>query len=105
MDYNELEKMTVIMLREEVKKLPDVKAVSGMKKEELIGLLVERLGIEIPEKKTKTAASPKGKAALKKQITELKAEREAARGEKNSKKVTLLRRRIHSLKRRIQKIA
>ena len=33
MDYNALENMTVIKLREEVKKLPDVKSVSGMKKE------------------------------------------------------------------------
>jgi cell division protein FtsX len=105
MDYQELEKMTVIKLREEAKKLPDVKAVSGMKKEELLNLFVEKLGIEIPEKKKKKKALPRDKAALREKITQLKLERKTARAEKDSKKVALLRKRIHSLKRRIQKIA
>jgi cell division protein FtsX len=106
MEYSELEKLTVIRLREEAKKLPDVKGVSAMKKEELLNLLVEKLGIEVPEKKTKkTTASPRGKASLKKKIEQLKMEREAARADRDSKKVTILRRRIHTLKRQIRKIA
>jgi hypothetical protein len=105
MDYQELEKMTVIKLREEAKKFPDVKGVSGMKKEELLRLLVEKLGIETPEKKKRPAGKPRDKKALKGKITELRVERDAARAAKDSKRVTLLRRRIHSLKRRVRKIA
>ena len=105
MDYSELEKLTVIKLREEAKKFPDVKGVSAMKKEELLNLLVEKLGIEVPEKKTKKkTASPKNKASLKKKIEQLKMEREAARADRDSKKATILRRRIHTLKRQIRKI-
>ena len=106
MDYHELENMTVIKLREEAKKFPDVKGVSGMKKEELIKLLVEKLEIHVPEKRKKTAAVPKNKATLKKRIMELRAQKTAARDEKDSrKKVTLLRKRIHLLKRQLRKIA
>ncbi|UCG52723.1 MAG: transcription termination factor Rho [Candidatus Latescibacterota bacterium] len=107
MDYHELEKMTVIKLREETKKFPDVKGVSGMKKEELIALLVEKLDIKVPEKKKKKAPSvPKNKMTLKKKIMELRGQKEAARAEKDSrKKVTVLRKRIHSLKRQLRKIA
>jgi RAB protein geranylgeranyltransferase component A len=43
MNYQDLEKMTVVKLREEASKLEDVKGVSGMKKEELIHLLCEKL--------------------------------------------------------------
>lgn len=104
MDYQELEKMTVIKLREEAKKFPDVKGVSGMKKEELLRLLVEKLGIETPEKKKRSPEKPRDKRTLKSKITELKAEREAARAAKDSNRATLLRRRIHSLKRQVRKL-
>ena len=104
MDYHELENMTVIRLREEAKKFPDLKGVTGMKKEELIQALVERLGILVPEKKErKGLRSPASKTSLKKKITELRSAEDAARAEHNRKKVNLLRRRIHSIKHRLRK--
>lgn len=110
MDYNALENMTVIKLREEAKKLPDVKGVSGMKKDELINLLVEKLEITVPEKKSKKKkkgpSTPLNKAQIKQLIVDLRAQKEAARADQASKaKVDILRKRIHSLKRRVRKMA
>jgi hypothetical protein len=106
MDYHELEKMTVIKLREEAKKFPDLKGVTGMKKEELIHALVERLGIAVPDKKErKDARSPLSKTSLKEKIKELRTAEVAARAEKNRKQADLLRRRIHQIKHRLRKLA
>ncbi|MFQ5626491.1 MAG: Rho termination factor N-terminal domain-containing protein [Methyloligellaceae bacterium] len=107
MDYTALSHMTVNKLREEAKKL-DLKGVTGMKKEELIKLLAEKLGIEIPKKHPKIhKKSPVAlsKNDLKAKIVELKALRDKARADNKSKQVDLLRRRIHLLKRRIRRIA
>ncbi len=104
MDYQELERMTVIKLREETKKFPDLKGVTGMKKEELIQALVERLGIAVPEKKERKGGRvPGSKTSLKKKIAELRTAENAARAEKDHKKVDLLRRRIHQIKHRLRK--
>jgi cysteinyl-tRNA synthetase len=104
MDYHELESMTVIKLREEAKKFPDLKVVTGMKKEELMQALVERLGIAVPEKKERKGGRvPVTKTSLKKKIAELRTAENAARAEKNHKKVDLLRRRIHQIKHRLRK--
>jgi cell division protein FtsX len=105
MDYRELENMTVIRLREEAKKFPDLKGITGMKKEELIQALVEHLGITVPEKKErKGARTPASKPSLKKKIAELRTAENAARAEKDRKKVDLLRRRIHSIKHRLRRL-
>jgi len=103
MDYHELGKMTVNQLREEAKKFSDLKGVTAMKKEELIHVLVERLGVVVPEKKTKPASLAMSKPALKKKIAELRAATDAARSQHDRGKTDLLRRRIHSLKRRLRK--
>ena len=105
MDYHELENMTVIRLREEAKKFPELKGVSGMKKEELTHALVERLGIVVPEKKAKAAHAPMDRTALKKKMEELRAQKKAANAEHNRKTASLLRRRIHLIKRQIRKTA
>jgi cysteinyl-tRNA synthetase len=106
MDYHALEKMTVIQLREEAKKFADLKGVTAMKKEELIHILVERLGIAVPDKKHHAAAKgPMNKSALKKKIAELHAARDAARAEDDSAKTDLLRRRLHSLKHRLRNLS
>ena len=107
MDYNELQQMTVIKLREEVKKFPDVKGVTGMKKDELIQLLVDKLGIEVTEKQAKKTKKTKtqkvlSKDDLKKMIQVLKEKRQVAASQKNKKDATILRRRIHRLKRRVR---
>lgn len=101
MDYEALSHMTVIQLREEAKKVEDVKGVSAMKKDELIALLAERHGLEIPAKAPKKKHIPtvRNKKTLRDAITKLRTEQDAARDKKDRKKVNELRRRIHSLKR------
>ena len=107
MDYHALENMTVVQLREEAKK-HDFKGVAGMKKDELITVIAEKLGLDKPavkpKKKKKSGAAPLGKDALKKKIDELRSAREKARADNDKKKNELYRRRIHSLKRRMKKI-
>jgi hypothetical protein len=105
MDYHELEKMTVIKLREEAKKFPDLKGVTGMKKEELIHALVEHLGIAVPDKKHRGARTKLNKSDLRKMMSDLRVSQKAARGGHDRKTLTTLRRRIHSLKRRLRKAA
>lgn len=109
MDYHALERMTVVQLRDEAKKYPDIKGLTGMKKEELITAVAGELGLEQPKpsakKQKKSKALPLDKGTLKKKIVELKEQGEKARAAKNKKEVVLLRRRIHSLKRRLRKVA
>ncbi len=105
MDYHALENMTVIKLREEVKKIPDAKSSTGLKKDELIALLVDHLGIDVPEKKQAKKSgpgAPKTKEGLKQRITALRSERDTARTAGDTKKAGLLRRRIHILKRQLR---
>jgi cell division protein FtsX len=102
MDYHELEKMTVIKLREEAKKFPDLKGVTAMKKEELVHALVEHLGIAVPDKKHKAASVKLDKSDLRKMMSDLRMSQKAARSKDDRKTVDTLRRRIHSLKRRLR---
>lgn len=108
MDYHALENMTVVQLREEAKK-QDFKGVTGMKKDELVTVIAEKLSLEKPavkpKKKKKSASVPLDKAALKKKVDELKGEREKVRADQDKKKNEMLRRRIHSMKRRMRRIA
>ncbi len=107
MDYNALTHMTVIKLRDEAKKL-DVKGVTGMKKEELIVLIAEKLEIEIPKKHpkiTKNTPTTLSKNDLKARIVELNAQRDKARADNKRQQVDLLRRQLHLLKRRIRRSA
>jgi len=108
MDYHALENMTVVQLRDEAKK-HDFKGVTGMKKDELITVIAEKLALDKPavkpKKKKKSGAAPLDKDALKKKIDELRSAREKARADNDKKKNELYRRRIHSLKRRMRKIA
>ena len=51
MDAKTIEKMTVIKLREEALKIPNIVGVHGMNKAELIVLLKEQHGIPLEKKK------------------------------------------------------
>ena len=108
MDYQALEHMTVVQLRDEAKK-HDIKGVAAMKKDELLVELAQKLGLEkpaaTPKKKKKAAGEPLGKSALKEKIVGLKEQRDKARADGDKKKKATLRRRIHTLKRRMRKIA
>lgn len=105
MDYHDLEKMTVVQLREEAKKHTDVKGTSSMRKEELIHALVAAMNITVPEKteKRKSASGPLDKPALKRKLAELRAARAEAQSANDHKKADLLRRRMHIVKRRTRR--
>ena len=67
MDYNALEQMTVNNLREEAKK-HDIKGITGMKKDELVHAIADKLGLSAPAqkpKKAKKASAPLDKAGMK----------------------------------------
>jgi protein-arginine kinase activator protein McsA len=97
----ELRKMTVVKLREEAMKFPDVKGVSAMKKDQLIDLLCKKLGIE---KKKKRIIPPKDKLAVKKTIRELKVLKQEALAKKDYEMAMLCRRKIRTQKRHLRKL-
>jgi hypothetical protein len=103
MDWKDLEKMTVIKLREEALKHPEIKGVHGKNKPELMDELAAILGIEKPHVHfTKDVVLTKGE--LKHKIRELKAERVKLVGMKDHKQLHAVRRKMHDLKRQIRKI-
>lgn len=101
MTLEELEKMTVVKLREEAMKFPDVKGVSAMKKEQLIDLLCEKLGVE---KRKRPVAAPPVKQDIKKKIRELRALKHEAMEKKDYETAFLLRKKIRTQKKKLRKL-
>ena len=108
-----LDKMTVVELREALKKdVPDITGVTGMKKDQLLEALKEVRGIKdkpAAKKKTKKkTAGPKKEmtiSEMKQEIVRLRAERESIRQEGDKKKIEIIRRRINRLKKLTRKAA
>ncbi|MFC1844870.1 transcription termination factor Rho [Thermodesulfobacteriota bacterium] len=108
-----LDKMTVVELREAAKEeIPDIKGVTGMKKDELLAALKDARGIkdETPakKKKKKKTAGPKKEMTvkeMKQEIVRLRAEKESIRKEGDKKKNEIIRRRINRLKKMTRKAA
>jgi hypothetical protein len=107
-----LDKMTVVELREAAKKeIPDIKGVSGMKKDQLLAAVKEARGIkdEKPaKKKKKKTAGPKKEMTIreiKQEIVRLRTEKESIRPEGDKKKIEIIRRRINRLKKMTRKAA
>ena len=107
-----LEKMTVKVLREIAKDIPEITGVHGMKKEELIAAINESRGIS--EEDVKAVKSVKAKAApkisvtageIKKQIKALKSQRAAALESQDKKMANVYKRRISRLKKKSRKAA
>lgn len=94
MDKKTLVKMTVPKLREEALKIEGVVGVHGMKKPELLDLLFGHFGIPIEKKKVQRDTT-----ALKKKVKTLRTQREELRAAGELKKVKVLQKRIHNLKR------
>jgi hypothetical protein len=93
--------MTVKDLRDLAKDMPGIVGVHGMKKEELIVAIKEIKGIkDEPVKKADATI-----AEIKKQIKEIKAQRQSALEAKDRKMATIYKRRISRLKKKSRKIA
>jgi hypothetical protein len=97
MELKDLEKMTVVKLREEAHKF-EVKDALGMSKEQLIDLLCQKLGIHRPEKKVVGV----DKAALKARIRALKARRAQALAQHDHQAMADIRMRLKRYRRKIK---
>jgi hypothetical protein len=103
MEWRDLEKMTVLKLREEALKFPQIEAVHGKNKEQLMDELARILSIEKPH--THFAEQiVHTKTDLKHKIQELKIEREKLLQVHDHKKLHEVRRQVHELKHTIRKI-
>ena len=103
MDWKDLEKMTVLKLREEALKYPQIEGVHGKHKEQLMDEIAKVLGIEKPHSHfTDTVVHTK--AELKHKIQELKIEREKLLVARDHKKLHDVRREMHELKHTIRRL-
>jgi hypothetical protein len=101
-EYHDLQKTRVTDLREMVKeKMPDVTGVVGLKKEELVAMLAEHLGIEAPHKHVEAGL---GKRKIKAAIREMKVKRQAALEAGDGAELKKWRRRIHREKRKLRRM-
>ena len=103
MEWKDLEKMTVLKLREEALKFPEIEGVHGKNKEQLMDELAKAMAIEKPhvhfaEKIVHT------KSDLKHKIQELKSERDKLLHAQNYDKLHDVRREMHKLKHEIRKL-
>ena len=104
MEWKDMEKMTIVKLREEAIKHPEqIKGVHGKSKAQLMDELAKILGIEKPHHHFgEEVVHTKGD--LKHKIHALKEQREKLIASKEHKKLHEVRREIRALKRRIRKI-
>lgn len=100
MDLKTLQRMTVPKLREEASKIPDLTAVRGMSKEELVRAVAAARGIPLAGR----ARGGAGKADLKRQIRALRAEIQEAISAKRVDRVKELRLRVKRLKRETRRL-
>src|SRR5574341_791939 len=105
MERTELEEMTAPKLRElALEKYPEIKGVSGMKKEELVEAIIAeevRLGLR-PKEEIKRP--PVQASDLKQRIKALKAERSTALNAKDRNLLRTSRAKIKRIKRRLRKL-
>ncbi len=103
----DLEEMTVIKLRElALAQYPNIKGVSGMKKEALVeAIIAEEVTQGLRPKEDKAAPKAVGAlAALKAQIRGLKADREKALGARDRKGLKAARSQMKRIKRKMRRL-
>jgi hypothetical protein len=103
MDWKDLEKMTVLKLREEALKYPQIEGVHGKNKEQLMDEIANELGIQKPHVHFAETVVD-AKSDLKNKIRELKIEREKLLEVHDHLKLHDVRRELHELKHRIRRI-
>ena len=102
MEWHDLEKMTVVKLREDAHE-KGIEGVHGKNKSQLVVELAGLLGIQKPhEEMSDDVVHTKGD--LKVKIRELKVERDKLIEAHDHKGLKHVRRQIHGLKRQIRKI-
>jgi len=103
MDWKDLEKMTVLKLREEALKYPQIEGVHGKQKEQLMDEIAKILGIQKPHSHF-TERTIHTKADLKHKIHDLKAQRDKLLEEHDVRRLHDVRRELHELKHTMRKI-
>ena len=103
MEWKDLEKMTVVKLREEALKVPQIESVHAKNKTELMDELAHALGIEKPHLHF-SETTVVTKSDLKHRIHELKAERDTLLTAHDHNRLHQVRREMHALKHAIRKI-
>ncbi|MBI4473335.1 MAG: transcription termination factor Rho [Acidobacteria bacterium] len=103
MEWKDLERMTVLKLREEALKYPQIEAVHGKNKEQLMDEIAHLLGIEKPHAHFSDTVVHT-KSELKQKIHQLKAERDRLVQAHDHKRLHEVRREMHELKHSIRKI-
>ncbi len=98
----ELEKLTVVKLRDVAHEYPQIVGAVGMKKEELIKAILEARGEPVEKEKKKDVVHI---SQHKKEIKKLKEEKEKALTEKDSAKAAVLRKKISKLKKQTRILA
>ena len=99
MEYHELAKLTVAKLREMAQEYPDVKGVTGLRKEQLVDLLADKMGIEKPHK----VVVGIDKKTIKAGIRALKKERDKALEAKDHAELKKVRRKLSRLRRKLHR--
>ena len=103
MELNELQRLTVVKLREEALKHEGITGVNGMNKDQLIAALAPVFGIDLEAEtraiRERLAAS---KGMLKKEISNFKKERDAASEDGDHEGVAQARQEIKKRKRRLR---
>lgn len=106
MELRDLQKMTVVKLREEALQLGGFTGVHGMNKQQLIEALAPRFDIDLKTAtKTARAKFDIDKPAIKREIATLKAQRDEALLEHDMATVTQARKRIKQYKRTLRRMA
>lgn len=101
MDYHDLQKTTVIKLREMAKGYGDVKGFSGLNKAELVDLVADREGIERPH----MVISGINKPMIKAELRTLKQQRDSAIAKHDRVALKRVRRKMHRVRRQLHKAA
>jgi hypothetical protein len=97
--YHDLQKMTVVRLREMAQEYNDLEGVTGMSKEKLVDVLARKKGIEIPHK----VVVGVDKASIKARMRELKKARGAALEAKDYEQLRRTRRKMHRLRHHLRR--
>ena len=100
-DWHGLQKLKVDNLREMAKDIPGVPAVTGLKKEQLIEIMADHLGVQRPRR----VITGIQKGQLKQEIRALKKEREKVLEAHDAKELKRIRRAIHKRKRTLRQAA
>jgi hypothetical protein len=98
----ELEKLTVVKLREVAHEYPEIVGATGMKKADLVNSILQARGEPVEREKKKDLVLI---SHIKKEIKKLKEEQAKALTDKDSKKTSVLRKKISKLKKQTRLLA